>query len=203
MLVTDFFLIYRCNKIRDILKEKGLNMIKEKNSVNETKAVSNNNSCCCGKGCCCKKCAILIVAVVAFFIGVAVYALFNCCSEKIAVVNLNSVVPQSPLVVALKQNYHAKTTELSNWLQAAQKEVDNEKDKTKKEELLKKYNTEFADRKAQLNKDYNSELRNIDKNISDVIAEVAKKKGYKMVITSTNVVYGGDDITEDVVALVK
>ncbi|MBR3662918.1 MAG: OmpH family outer membrane protein [Alphaproteobacteria bacterium] len=178
-------------------------MRKEKNSLDETKAVCDNNSCCCGKGCCCKKCAVLIVAVVAFVIGVAVCALSDCCSEKIAVVNLNAVVSQSPLVSNLKQNYYAKTAELSNWLQTVQKEVDNEQDKTKKEELLKKYNTEFADKKAQLNNEYNSELQNIDKNISGVIAEVAEKKGYKMVITNTNVVYGGDDITEDVVALVK
>ena len=54
-----------------------------------------------------------------------------------------------------------------------------------------------------MRKNYAEKLKAIDKNINAIIAEQAKAKGYDMIIAKGVVVYGGDDITADVVKAVK
>ena len=46
-------------------------------------------------------------------------------------------------------------------------------------------------------------LEEIDKNISEVIANEAKQMGYEIVITKKLVLYGGNDITEEIIKKVK
>ena len=68
---------------------------------------------------------------------------------------------------------------------------------------MKKYNTEFAKKKTEIAKNYQTKLQAIDKSITDTIAAQAKAKGYTMVISKGVVVYGGDDITAEIQKAVK
>ena len=52
-------------------------------------------------------------------------------------------------------------------------------------------------------KEYQAMLQTVDKSITATITETAKAKGYNMVISKGVVVYGADDITEDVQKVVK
>ena len=54
-----------------------------------------------------------------------------------------------------------------------------------------------------MDKEYASKLKSIEDSISKVIAEQAKAKGYDMVITKGIVLYGGNDITNDIIKAVK
>ena len=141
----------------------------------------------------------LVVLIIGIFIGCAL----GCCGKKMAVVDIMAVVNKSAQVEALKNEQTAKTQELTKWLEVVQKEVKDEKDSKKQEELLQKYNAEFVQKREEIAKDYNEKLQAIDKDINDTIIKTAKRKGYKAVIAKGVVIYGGQDITEEVIKVVK
>lgn len=124
-------------------------------------------------------------------------------SWKIAVVDIVSIVNGSKDVATLRQNHAVRSQELSQWLQLAQNEVNNQADQNAKQTLFQKYNAEFAQRRNAVNQMYQQELAVVDKNISSIIMDEAKKLGYNMVLTKNVVVCGGDDITEEVRKLIK
>ena len=127
----------------------------------------------------------------------------NNDSWKIAVVDVVSIVNGSKDVMTLRQNHAVRSQELSQWLQAAQNEVNSQSDPQTKQGLLQKYNTEFAQRRNAVGQLYQQELMTIDQNISKIIMDEAKKLGYNMVLAKNVVVCGGTDITEDVRKLIK
>jgi len=145
---------------------------------------------------------ILSALIVASIFG---FGIFSCAfaENKIAVVDVSAVVAKSAQLQALKKEQQNKIQDLEKWLKVAQADVEKQKSQESREKLLKKYNAEFAKKKADMTKNYQTKLQTIEKNISDTIAAQAKAKGYDMVISKGVVIYGGDDITEDVKKVVK
>ena len=132
----------------------------------------------------------------------------NCASysaEKanIAVVDVQSVVATSSLVKELKKEQDAQMKELLNFIDKARKEVASVENADKKKALEQKYTKEFQTKKDNIEKNYVEKLAEIDKNISQKIEEVAQKGNYDIVISKNSILYGGNDITEDVKKLVK
>ena len=127
----------------------------------------------------------------------------NNQSWKIAVVDVMSIVNGSKDVMTLRQNHAIRSQELSQWLQAAQNEVNSQNDPQTKQGLLQKYNAEFTQRRNAVNQLYQQELMAIDQSISNTIMTEAKKLGYSMVLAKNVVVGGGNDITEEVRKLIK
>lgn len=150
-----------------------------------------------------KKIYVVAIAVALVVLGAVIGCMCCCCHSKTAVVDVMAIVNQSAQVTALKEEQTTKTQELAQWLQDAQNEVKAEKDTKKQEELLKKYNDEFVQKREEMAKQYGEELQKIDASISAAIAETAKKKGYKMVVAKGMVLFGGDDITEEIAEIVK
>ena len=122
---------------------------------------------------------------------------------KIAVVDVPAVVNKSAQVQALKKEQQTKMQELEKWLTTARADVEKQKTQEGKEKLVKKYDAEFAKKKEAIAKNYQTKLQEIDKSITATIASQAKLKGYDMVITKNTVLYGGDDITADIMKVVK
>ena len=88
-------------------------------------------------------------------------------------------------------------------LQNAQNEVNTEQDKEKQQALLQKYNAEFVLKKRDIALQYQQELKIVSENITQTVADEAKKKGFSMVIAKSIVIYGGEDITEEIAKIVK
>ncbi len=127
----------------------------------------------------------------------------STASWKIAVVDINSIVGASQDVATLRQNHAVRSQELSQWLQLAQNEVNNQTDQQEKQNLFQKYNAEFAQRRNVVNQLYQQELAVVDQNITKTIMDEAHKLGYNMVLAKNVVVCGGDDITEEIRKLIK
>lgn len=123
--------------------------------------------------------------------------------QKVAIIDVQAVVNKSAQVQALKKEQQAKMKDLEKWLKTVKADVEKQKTQEGKEKLLKKYNADFAKKKEAIAKEYKAKLLEIDKSISETIANEAKAKGYDMVISKGVVVYGGDDITADVQKIVK
>ena len=148
----------------------------------------------------------LTVALAAFVIGLSVnnYAVSNVPTDfKVAIVDVQKVVANSSQVKALKEEQKKKSQELAKFIDTAKTNLDKEKDAKKKKALEEKYNKEFQTNRTAIAKNYETKLLNIDKTITNIIDENAKKNGYNLVLAKGAVLSGGTDITEEISKAVK
>lgn len=123
--------------------------------------------------------------------------------EKIAVVDVQKVVNKSAQVQALKKEQAAKRKELVQFVNKAKEDIKKQTDPAKKQELVKKYDKELAAKRQANAKQYQQKLAAIDKSITAAIIAQAKAMGYDMVIAKGVVLYGGDDITDEISKVIK
>ena len=143
----------------------------------------------------------LLIAALA--VGFTANSVLADCGCKMAVVEVTRVVAQSSEVQALKKEQQAKLQELQTWLNTVRADVEKQQTKEGKEKLIKKYDADFAKKQEAIKKDYSAKLQKIDKDITAVIYKEAKAKGYTMVFAKGTVLFGGQDITNDIIKLVK
>ncbi|MBR1647986.1 MAG: OmpH family outer membrane protein [Alphaproteobacteria bacterium] len=139
----------------------------------------------------------------ALALGFGAGCFYQSTQNKIAVVDVNKIVAASEQVKEMKANQDAKAKELAAWLQEADNTVKNEKDKAKQDELLQNYKEEFAAKSEEIRTQYAKELQSINDNITATITEEAKKKGYGLVIAKEFTIYGGKNITDEIVNIIK
>lgn len=142
----------------------------------------------------------ILTVTAAIIAGLSFNAAF---AGGIACVDVQKVVSASSQVQALKKEQQKKTKDLIAFIEKARKDVAAVSDTKKKQALEEKYNKELVAKKEKMDKEYASKLKSIEDSISKVIAEQAKAKGYDMVITKGIVLYGGNDITSDIIKAVK
>lgn len=123
--------------------------------------------------------------------------------DKIAVVDLQKVVSSSTQVKSLKEEQYKKATELEKWLQTVKKDIEKQSTPENKQKLIKKYDAELARKREMNTNEYNKKLGEIDENVSRTIATFAKSKNYDLVLAKSNVLFGGIDITNEIIKLVK
>lgn len=124
-------------------------------------------------------------------------------ATEVAIVDVQKIVQSSKQVQSLKNEQKLKAKELMSFVENARKDVASVSDTNKKQNLEAKYNKELNAKKEKMEKDYATKLKNIENSIADVVAQQAKAKGYDIVITKNIVIYGGADITDDVIKFVK
>lgn len=152
-----------------------------------------------------KQIKILTLLAFAFGIGFgsANIAISNAYAPSVAVVNVDKVLNSSSQVATLKKNQEKKAVELKNWLKNAQADVDKQTTPQAKQATRVKYEKELAAKREANNKEFTTQLAAIDKSVTDTISKYAKSKGYPIVIAKSVVIYGGNDITNEVAKLVK
>lgn len=123
--------------------------------------------------------------------------------DKIAVVDLQKVVSSSTQVKSLKEEQYKKATELEKWLQTVKKDIEKQSTPENKQKLIKKYDAELTRKREMNTNEYNKKLGEIDENVSRTIATFAKSKNYDLVLAKSNVLFGGIDITNEIMKLVK
>lgn len=150
------------------------------------------------------KMKLLVVGISTFVVGLSVnnFAMSDVPS-KIAVVDVQKVVTSSSQVKALKKEQEAKAGEIVKFVENARKDVAAQSDVNKKKALEAKYNKELVAKKGAMDKTYATKLKAIDDSISQVIAAKAKASGYDIVLSKGVVLYGGSDITADIMKVVK
>lgn len=141
---------------------------------------------------------LFIAAALIMFNSLSVFA-----DEKIAVVDLQQIVSNSAQVKSLKQEHNRKVSDLDKILVNARGEIANETDQAKVLMLEDKYMKEFASKKEALERDYNNRLSAIEKNIKSEITKKAQKDGYDYVFAKSVVLFGGKDITSELLNNIK
>ena len=122
---------------------------------------------------------------------------------KVAVVDVPQVVNASAQVQALKKDQQAKAQEIVKFIEKARKDVAAISDAKKKQTAEEKFNKELVAKKEKMDKDYANKLKAIDESISAQITAKAKEKGYNVVLSKGIVLYGGDDLTAEMVKVIK
>lgn len=130
--------------------------------------------------------------------GISVFA-----SEDIAVVDLSKIVENSSQVKVLKQEHAKKIADLDKIIVNARGEISNEKDPAKVLLLEDKYMKEFNTKREALEREYNNKLTVIEKNIKNEITKKAQSGGYDYVFAKSVVLYGGKDITGELLNSIK
>lgn len=148
---------------------------------------------------------ILAIGAVLFGLGVANVAMAEDAqvTPKYAVVDVQKVVASSKQVKALKAEQENQAKELAKWIETAKADVEKQKTDEGREKLAKKYDAQLAKKREVATETYAKKLTAIDDSISAVIAKQAKEKGYSMIFAKSTVLYGGDDLTDAIIKLVK
>lgn len=121
----------------------------------------------------------------------------------VAVVDVPQVVTSSAQVQALKKEQQAKAEELVKFIENARKDVASITDSSKKKAAEEKYSKELQTKKEKIELEYASKLKAIDASISKQIETQAKAQGYDVILSKGVVLYGGKDITSEIVKVVK
>ena len=139
-----------------------------------------------------------VLGILLLFSGLSVFA-----EDDVAVVDLSRIVENSEQVKQLKQEHSKKIAELDKIIVNARGEIANENDPAKVLLLEDKYMKEFNRNRESLEKDYNFKLAAIEKNIKEEINKKAQKDGYDFVFAKSVVLYGGKDITNELLNSIK
>lgn len=124
-------------------------------------------------------------------------------AQRIAVVDVQKVVNKSSQVQALKKEQELKQQELAKFIKQSGEEIQKQTDNTKKKALSEKYGKELKAKQEANAKAYKAKLESIDKSINNTIIQQAKTLGYDVILVKGVVLYGGDDITESILKVVK
>lgn len=122
---------------------------------------------------------------------------------SVAIVDVPQVVNASAKVQALKKEQQAKAEEVMKFIEKARKDVASISDANKKKAAEEKYNKELNTKREQIEKDYAAKLKELDISISQQIETKAKAAGYDLVLSKGIVLYGGKDITAEIIKIVK
>ncbi len=147
--------------------------------------------------------SLLAVTVAMVGMGTAMADTAFPAGFKVGVVDVSAVVAKSAQVQVLRAEQQQKLEELQKWLDTVRADVAKQQTKEGQEKLIKKYDVDFAKKQETIKRDYAKKLQSIDKSISQTIAEQAKAQNYDMIFAKGTVLYGGDDITESVLKVVK
>ena len=153
-----------------------------------------------------KKIFGVLVVITAFVAG---YSINNIAVSgtnpeyKVAIVDIQKIVSNSSEIKALKTDQEKQVQAMQAKIDKARAEISKEKDPAKIAQLEEKYRNEINQQKLALDTSYNSKLTAIDNKIKTAVIEKARSMNYNIVLPKNTVLYGGDDITDQVSTIIK
>lgn len=160
---------------------------------------------------------LAIVSAILVMGGTSAYAADAVKQPNIAVVNVQQLFQQSPKIADLNKQLQNKFKSRQDKLVAAQKTLQDELDKFKKDSATMSdkdktaLQNKISDDQAALSKDaaafqsdlskeQNKIMKNVLAQLNEIISSLAKKAGYVMVLDAQAVIYAGEgaDITKQV-----
>ncbi|MBR2068685.1 MAG: OmpH family outer membrane protein [Candidatus Gastranaerophilales bacterium] len=147
----------------------------------------------------------LVLCAFAFGLGVGFnnIAFSDIDTSKIAYVNVNKLITGSKTIKQAQSAREKQTTEMLKWYDSASDEIQKQETKEKRDALIKKYEAQLTQKKKTIKDAYSKEISQADSQMDTVIAQKAKELGYSVVFRSDSVLFGGTDITAQVLPLVK
>lgn len=122
---------------------------------------------------------------------------------RVAIVDIQRVVANSNEIKTLKLEQEKQVQNMQTTINKAREEISKEKDPVKIAALEEKYRNEINNQKLALDESYNSKLKAIDSKIKTAVVEKARSMNYNIVLPKNTVLFGGDDITDQVASIIN
>lgn len=148
----------------------------------------------------------ILIVISAFIAGYSInsIAISNTTPEyKIAVVDIATILKNSKEINTLKLEQEKQMQNMQATIDKAKAEISKEQDPVKIAQLEEKYRNEINKQKLALDTSYNNKLTAIDNKIKTAVVEKARSMNYNIVLPKNTVLFGGDDITEQVSTIIK
>jgi len=143
--------------------------------------------------------------IIAFIFGLGInnIAMSDIDINKIAYVDVNKLVASSNIIKQAQNIRDIQTREMLNWYDNANTEIQKQKTKETKDMLIKTYESQLQQKKKTIKENYTREVKKADNQMDSVIKQKAKELGYVLVFKKESLLYGGEDITSQILPLVK
>lgn len=147
---------------------------------------------------------LILICLVSFIMGYSFNSkAISDTGYRVAVVDVQHLVSKSSQLTFLKQDQQKKLAEMQKTVETAKQEMAKETDPVKIAQIEEKYRTQINNQKVALDKEYNTKLKQIDTEIRTIVVAKAQEMKYNLVLPKNMVLFGGDDITNEVAKSVK
>lgn len=123
--------------------------------------------------------------------------------KKVGVIDVQKVVTASKEVERVKKEHETNKKLLVSYIKLSAEKMNKEKDPKRKEEMKKQFTNELTAKKESMDKVYAEKLMKINNDMNIQVSKLAKERNYDLILTQEAVLYGGDDLTKDLIKLVK
>lgn len=124
-------------------------------------------------------------------------------NAKIAIVDVQALVSQTPSVIALRAEQQNNAAIIQNWVAGVNNQLSQIADANQRAATAQQYQIELNKREQLLQSQYAQKVQAIDAELSKLVSDVATEKKLDYVFAKGMVVFGGTDITADVASRLK
>ncbi len=122
---------------------------------------------------------------------------------KIATVDIQRIVANSTEIKSLKAEQEKQMQNMQSTIDKARTEISKEQEPAKIAQLEERYRNEINNQKLALDASYNTKVKAIDSKIKTAVVEKARSMNYNIVLPKNTVLFGGDDITDEVSQIIQ
>lgn len=147
----------------------------------------------------------IFVFAFAFGLGLGLnnLAFSSMGSLKVAYVNVPKLLTASKTLKTAEQTKLKQTQDMLKWYNTAAADIAKQTSQAGKEALVKKYEAQLTTKKKSIKDAYSKQVTAVDTQLNTAISTKAKAMGYDLVFRKDSVLFGGTDITEQILPLVK
>ncbi len=154
-----------------------------------------------------KKLSTLVLCAFAFGMGFGmnnvVFGDGDGAKTKIGYVNVTKLLEASKTLKDAQSAQAKSTSDMLKWYDTASADIQKQQTKEGKQALIKKYEAQLTQKKNAIKDAYAKKVTQVDNQLNTVITQKSKELGYDIVLRKDSLLYGGVDITSQIVPLVK
>ena len=147
----------------------------------------------------------LVLCSFAFGLGFGLnnIAMSDGGAQKIGYVDVAKLLSSSKNLKAAETARENQTKDLLKWYDTAGADIQKQSTDAAKQAAIKKYEAQLTQKKKTIKDAYLKKVSEADNQLMSVITQKSKELGYDIVLRSDAILYGGTDITAQIVPLVK
>ncbi len=152
-----------------------------------------------------KSLTTLALCAFAFGLGFGLnnMAFSDATTTKIGYINVSKLLENSKVLKAAEEQRTKDTKEMLKWYDTASADIQKQATPQGRQALIKKYESQLTTKKKTIKDAYSKKVSEVDSQLEKVITQKSKALGYTLVLRKDSVLFGGVDITNQIVPLVK
>lgn len=152
-----------------------------------------------------KTLSTIFVFAFAFGLGLGInnLAFSSMGTLKVAYVNVPKLLAASKTLKAAQDAQVKQTQDMLKWYNTASADIAKQQTTAGKEALVKKYEAQLTTKKTAIKDAYAKQVTAVDNQLNTAITTKAKAMGYDLVFRKDSLLFGGVDITSQILPLVK